>query len=70
MLFRSHGDVDYVELIDCNGIVCGSGDCSSKRHGYDHGNIGFSQYDCDDDGESGRVERNTVTDESVTFVGR
>ena len=42
----------------------------SRRHGNDHGHIGISQCDCDDDGESGRVERNTVTDEPVACVDR
>ena len=60
----------YIEFIGSDGIVSWSGDCSRKRHIDDHGYVGFSQRDCDDDGESGRVERNTVTDESVTFVGR
>ena len=60
----------YIEFVGSDGIVCGSGDCSRKRHGDDHGYVRLGEHDCDDDGESGRVERNTVTDESVTFVGR
>ena len=60
----------YVEFIGSDGIVCWSSDGSSKRHIDDHSDIGFGQRDCNDDGESGRVERNTVTDESVACVGR
>ena len=60
----------YVEFVGSDGIVSGSRDGSRKRHGDDHGHIGFSQFDCDYDGESGRVERHARTDESVTFVGR
>ena len=60
----------YVEFIGCYGIICGTGDGSRKRHGDDHGYIRFSQRDCDDDGESDRVERHVVTDEPVVHVSR
>jgi len=62
--------VGYVELVGSDGIVSWTGDGSRKRHGDDYGYVGFSQYDCDDDGESSRVERDAVTDEPVSWVDR
>ena len=52
------------------GLVCRSGDCGSERYGDDHGYEWLGQCDCDDDGESGRVERHAVTYEPVVRVGR
>ena len=52
------------------GIVCRSGDFGRHGHGDDHGYEWLGQHDCDYDGESGRVERNTVTDEPVACVDR
>jgi len=62
--------VGYVELVGSDGIVCGSGDGSRKRHGDDHGYVRIGEHDRDYDGESGRCERNTVTDEPVTCIDR
>ena len=60
----------YVEFIGCDGLICRARDCGSRWHGYDHCYEWLGQHDCDDDGDSGRVERNPVTDESVVlFVG-
>ena len=60
----------YVELVGSDGLVGRTRDGSRKRHGDDYGYVGFSQYDRDYDGESGRCERSSVTDESVTWVDR
>ena len=60
----------YIEFIGSDGIVSGSSDCSRKRHGDDHGNVRLGEHDGDYDGESGRCERSTVTDEPVTWVDR
>ena len=60
----------YVEFIGSDGIICGTGDGSRKRHGNDHGYVRLGEHDCDDDGESDRVERHVVTDEPVVHVSR
>ena len=54
----------------CDGIIHRSGDLGSHGHGDDHGYEWRGQHDGDYDGESGRVERNTVTHEPVVYVGR
>ena len=60
----------YVELVGSDGLVSGSRDGSRKRHGDDHGYVRLGEHDRDYDGESGRGERDAITDESVTWVGR
>ncbi len=67
------GDIGHY---GCDGIIHRFGDLhrfgdvGSHGHGDDHGYEWLGQHDCDYDGESGRVERNTVTHEPVVYVGR
>ena len=65
------GDVGHIEFIHRDRHVWrGTRDFGRKRYGDDHRDLRLCEQSRDYDGESGRVERHAVTDESVVrFVG-
>ena len=60
----------HIEFVDCDRLVCWSGDFGSGRYGHDHSNVGFSERIGFCDGESGRFIRNALADElEFRFAG-
>jgi hypothetical protein len=63
-------DLDHIEFVDRDGLICWARDCGSYGIRHDHSHVGFSERIGFGDGDSGRVFGNAVTDESLVRVDR